>query len=94
MWQFNDKTVNISSDLGIPIVIHQTFNVSNAQHGSQQDLNRRENAFIMKAVRTFIVPDWGIKLTMAQGCRTGPPAYVAWRAGTGGNKEMSSILAD
>ncbi len=24
-----------------------------------------------------LVPDWGIKLTMAWGCRTGTPAYVA-----------------
>ncbi len=27
-------------------------------------------------VAKFIVPDWGIKLAPAQGCRTGPPAYV------------------
>jgi hypothetical protein len=29
----------------------------------------------------FLVPDWGIKSTVAYGCRTGPPAYVAWQAG-------------
>ncbi len=25
-------------------------------------------------------PDWMIQLTPAKGCRTGPPAYGAWRA--------------
>jgi len=32
----------------------------------------------------FLVPDpdWGIKPTLASGCRAGPPAYVAWRVGT------------
>jgi hypothetical protein len=27
----------------------------------------------------FIVPGWGIKLTPVQSCRSGPPAYIAWR---------------
>jgi hypothetical protein len=30
-------------------------------------------------VAKFLVPDWG---SMAVGCHTGTPAYVAWRAGT------------
>ncbi len=30
----------------------------------------------------LLVPDWGIKSTMAKGCRTDPPANVALRAGT------------
>ncbi len=30
----------------------------------------------------FLVPDWGMKPAVASGCRTGSPAYVAWRAGT------------
>ncbi len=33
-------------------------------------------------VAKFTVFDWLIWLTSAQGCRTGLPAYVAWRAGT------------
>jgi hypothetical protein len=35
-------------------------------------------------VAKFIVPDWGyiLSLTPALGCRTGLPAYAAWRAGT------------
>jgi hypothetical protein len=27
----------------------------------------------------FIVPDGGIKLTPAQGCRSGPPGYIGWQ---------------
>jgi hypothetical protein len=38
--------------------------------------------FRWHSVAKFIVPYWGIKTTMALGCCTGPPAYVAWRAGT------------
>ncbi len=34
------------------------------------------------AYAKFVVPYWGIKSTMAKGYRAGPPAYVAWRAGT------------
>jgi hypothetical protein len=35
-------------------------------------------SFITKLlVAKFIVTYWGIKLAMAWGCRTGPPAYVA-----------------
>ncbi len=30
----------------------------------------------------FIVPYWGIKSTRAWGCRTEPPSFVAWWAGT------------
>jgi hypothetical protein len=30
----------------------------------------------------FLVPDWGMKTAMAAGLRTGPPAYIAWRAFT------------
>ncbi len=39
---------------------------------------------IKRTSSKFIVPDWGKKLTLAYGCRTGPPAYVyvAWWAGT------------
>ncbi len=33
-------------------------------------------------VAQFIVPCWGIKSTMAWGCPTDSPAYVAWRART------------
>jgi hypothetical protein len=33
--------------------------------------------FIAMPVAVFIVPYWGIKSTMAYGCRTGPPAHVA-----------------
>ncbi len=29
----------------------------------------------------FLVPDWGIKSTMAQSCRAGQPGYIGWRAG-------------
>jgi hypothetical protein len=29
-----------------------------------------------------LVSEWGMKPAMASGCRTGPPAYVAWLAGT------------
>ncbi len=36
----------------------------------------------MYPVAKFIIPDRGLKSTMALGCRNGPPAYVAWRAGT------------
>ncbi len=34
------------------------------------------------SVAKFIVPYWRIKSTMASGCSTGLPAYVAWRAVT------------
>jgi hypothetical protein len=27
----------------------------------------------------FLVPGCGMKPAIASGCRTGPPAYVAWR---------------
>ncbi len=37
---------------------------------------------VLDPVAKFIVPEWGIKSILALGCRTGPPAYVAWRAGT------------
>ncbi len=37
---------------------------------------------VFSTVSTFIVPEWGIQLAPSQGCLTGPPAYVAWRAGT------------
>jgi hypothetical protein len=30
----------------------------------------------------YLIPDWGMKPATASGCRTGPSAYVAWRAGT------------
>ncbi len=30
----------------------------------------------------FLVPDWGMKPTLASGCRSRPPAYLAWRAGS------------
>jgi hypothetical protein len=30
----------------------------------------------------FILSDWGEKLTLVQDCRTGPPGYIVWRAGT------------
>jgi hypothetical protein len=30
----------------------------------------------------FLVPDWGMKLAMASGRRTGPQSYIGWRAGT------------
>ncbi len=33
------------------------------------------------AYAKFIVPYWGIKSTITKGCRTSPPANVAWRAG-------------
>jgi hypothetical protein len=33
-------------------------------------------------VAKFLVPDWEIWSTLAQGCRTAQPAYVAWRDGT------------
>jgi hypothetical protein len=29
-----------------------------------------------------IVPDWKMTPAMAAGCRTGPPSYIGWRAGT------------
>jgi hypothetical protein len=35
-----------------------------------------------QAVAKFIVPDWGLKLTPAQGCRTGPSGYIGWQANT------------
>ncbi len=33
-------------------------------------------------VAKFKVSEWGIYLTLAQGCQGCPPAFVAWRAGT------------
>ncbi len=30
----------------------------------------------------FLITDWGMKLAMASGCRTGQPAYAAGRAVT------------
>ncbi len=44
--------------------------------------------FILRVIYTyckeakFVVSDWGIKQSMASGCRTGPPANVPGRAGT------------
>ncbi len=35
----------------------------------------------------FVDPDWGIQLTAAQGCRSGLPAYVAWRAGASSSRQ-------
>jgi hypothetical protein len=34
----------------------------------------------LNSVAKFIVPDWGDIVN--SGCRTGLPAYLAWRAGT------------
>jgi hypothetical protein len=33
-------------------------------------------------VAKFIVPDWGDKFNSGIGCRTGPPGFIGWRAGT------------
>ncbi len=35
-----------------------------------------------KTVAKFLFPDWVIQSTLAQGCRTGPPGDISWRAGT------------
>ncbi len=28
----------------------------------------------------FLVPDQGMQSILAEGCRTGPPGYIGWRA--------------
>jgi hypothetical protein len=33
-------------------------------------------------VAVFLVPDWGMKLVVASGCRNGLPSYIGWQAGT------------
>jgi hypothetical protein len=33
-------------------------------------------------VAEVIDPDWGDKVNSGKGCRTGPPSYMGWRAGT------------
>jgi hypothetical protein len=35
---------------------------------------------VLRSEGQFLVPDWGMKLALEWGCRTGPPAYAGWRA--------------
>ncbi len=37
---------------------------------------------ILSPEAKFLVPDWGIQLTLAQVCRTGPLGYIGCQAGT------------
>jgi hypothetical protein len=40
----------------------------------------------------FIVPDWGMKPTMASGCPTGQTAYVAWRAESTTRRHIAGFI--
>jgi hypothetical protein len=44
-----------------------------------------------RAVAKYQVPDCGIKLTLAQGCRTDPPGYIGWQAGTTTIPESTTV---
>ncbi len=67
--KWTNKKVTISN---VAVLWRTTLDTSFARHCSSAQ----------PQVAKFIVPDWGLWLTPAKGCRTYPPAYVARRAGT------------
>ncbi len=47
-----------------------------------EDLKYCFESGMIYSVAKYMVPDWGAKLAPAWGCRTGPPGYIVWQAGT------------
>jgi hypothetical protein len=46
-----------------------------------------KNGYVIPVAK-IIVPDWGIKLTLAKVCLTGPPGYIGWQDGSGTTNPM------